>query len=82
MYSDFRDVVKGPDYLGPDYKTLLSVLTAFGQRKGCRFEELRREFGPDTASWKETLEELITRGVKEGHLRDTTRGMTRWIEVV
>lgn len=79
MYSDFRDVVKGPDYQGPDYKTLLTVLTAFGQRKGCRFEELRREFGPDTASRKEILEELIARGAKEGHLRDTTRGISEVI---
>lgn len=81
MYSDFRDVVKGPTYEGPDEKTVIQVISSWGQRSGCRFEELRKEFGPDRPTWKETLDEIIARAVSEGRLTDGFRGRSRWIGI-
>lgn len=80
--SDFKDVVKGPTYTGPDDKTILDLVSDFGTQRGCFYSFISKETGPATAGWSETLDEKLARLVNEGKLSESTKLNQRYFEII
>lgn len=79
--SDFRDVVKGPAYTGPDDKTILDLVSDYGTQRGCFLSAITKQIGPATAAWTETLDEKLARLVNEGKLKEFTKLNQRYLEI-
>jgi hypothetical protein len=79
--SDFKQVVKGPTYTGPDDATILNVITAYGTQRGCFHSYIVKHFGPGTAAWTETLDEKLARLVRQGKLTESVKIRKRYFQI-
>jgi hypothetical protein len=82
--SDFKDRTFGPDYLGPEDRTIMDHITMFGQRSRITYAELRQQFGQDW-SWpnrKENFSQKLERMQEEGKIKKFEIDGTLYYSVV